>query len=255
MIINPEKIIINKRELQTGGHRALSLVLFLIFWAGLLYLMRPLVVLLGWALAWFVFDSTLQGTDSLGAVSSVIERYLPIVLALSFTFVSWSVYNRIRFSGKRDKRRSRGETANALSLKEISEAASLRPLDVSQMREAPMVICYFNETTGEIEEIECCSNLDDADMALAVKVKGEDTRTALKNAEKVLEDFDRNMLPPPLGRSRLEPAAAPVRPLRSDPLQPVPPKVDAQGIELDLSPHEAELIKSGLPSSRAALRK
>ncbi len=222
------------------------------------------MVLFGWALAWFIFDTNLQGLDNYGAISSVIEKYFPIVVGLSLTFVGWSLYNKLRFSGLRDKRRSRGQLGRALSIKEISEASGLRTRDVSQMREAPMMICYFDENSGQIRDVECCVDLDDADMALAVKIKAPDTRAALREAEQTLDDFDDNLPlqspysdsgrpPAPRANSEREPYSA--RPNRLEPLRTIMAEVPKGQMELDLSPREAELIRTELPPARTTVRK
>ena len=177
MIIEPKKIIINKRKLQTPKHKALSLALFLMFWGGLFYLMRPLITIVGWGLAYYVFDTVSHGVEGADVVHTIITDYLPWILFLSFSLVSWAFYNWLRFRGFRDKRRV---AAAPLTVEEIAQATPLAAGSVKEIRTAPVTIFYFDE------DVEACDDAADADLALAAQAKAEQTKAALLAAEEVL---------------------------------------------------------------------
>ncbi len=170
MIIKPEDIIINRRENQTTGHRALSLILFLMFWAGLLYMLRPVLIILGWALAYFVFDSVASHVEGMDIVRAAFTEYLPMIVGLSLALVSWALYNRMRFSGSRDKRRV---PPSPLTLEEISSATRLGLAKIQEMRAAPLMICYFDEERGEMLDAKCCFDQNQVDRFLPSRLRDD----------------------------------------------------------------------------------
>ena len=182
MIIEPKKIIINKRQYQTPKHKALSLALFLMFWGGLLYLMRPLIAIVGWGLAYYIFDTVSTDAEGAEVVRTIITDYLPWIILLSLSLASWSLYNWLRFRGFRDKRRV---PQVPLTLDEIAGSTPLDPGAVREIRTAPVTIFYFDEN-GEIKDVEACDDAADADLALAAQAKAEQTKAALLAAEDVL---------------------------------------------------------------------
>ena len=181
MIIEPKKIIINKRQYQTNKHRALSLALFLMFWGGLLYLMRPLIAIVGWGLAYYIFDTVSTDAEGAEVVRTIITDYLPWIVFLSLSLMSWSLYNWLRFRGFRDKRRV---PQSPLTIDEIAKTTNLNSGAVREIRTAPVTIFYFDEN-GEIKDVEACDPAD-ADLALAAQAKADQTKAALLAAEDVL---------------------------------------------------------------------
>jgi poly-beta-1,6-N-acetyl-D-glucosamine biosynthesis protein PgaD len=152
MIIKPQDLIINRPEKLTAGSRALSWVLFLMFWAGLLYLMRPLLIIAGWALAYMVFDSVTAPGAGLNTLKMMLADYVPMIAGLCASLIGWAFYNRLRFRGARDKRRV---PPPPLTLEEIASTTRLGADKLREMREASVVICYFDGERGELMGAKC----------------------------------------------------------------------------------------------------
>lgn len=170
MIIDPKQIIISRYELQNRKHKALSLALILIFWGGLLYLMRPILIVIGWALAYYLFRSTSFDVEGHDIIRTVITSYLPMILFLSLSLISWAAYNLLRFRGQRDKRRV---PAPELGFDELCATTTLPVEDISRLRDAKVTIFFFDES-GAIKRAESGFSLGvKANLNLARAVRAE----------------------------------------------------------------------------------
>lgn len=163
MPLKPQQLIINRQDKQTIRHRALSTALLVTFWSGMLYLMRPVVVFIGWLFSSFLFGSAIPFLNLDVLVRTVFLEYLPLIAILSTALITWAQYNRLRFRGVRDKRRV---PLAPLALEHIASATKLKLEQLEAMREARLLICYFDEDSGEIVNVTCCHDLSRADRFL-----------------------------------------------------------------------------------------
>ncbi len=152
MIIDPKKIIIVRPDRKTLPQRASAVLFFLMFWGALLYLLRPLLLVVGWWLGYRLFESVIDDVVLDELLETVFLGFLPPILFLSGLLGGWAFYNRMRFRGYRDKRRV---PPPPLTVEDISTAYSLTPEQIREIHEAKRLICHFQDN-GEIEAVECC---------------------------------------------------------------------------------------------------
>lgn len=126
MIIDPRKIVINRRDLRSRSDGLLSAGLLLAFWGLMLYLAHPLAAATGWPAA---ADS--GAGDQPAFLPGLLVRYLPATAGLSLSLFGWAWYNRLRFGGARDQRRL---DQPALTLGEISSNCPFGVREVGLIR-------------------------------------------------------------------------------------------------------------------------
>ena len=154
MIIDPRKIIINRRDMQSRSDGLTSACLLLAFWGLMLHLARPLAAFTGWSAA---------VGDQPAFLPGLLVRYLPLMAGLSLSLVVWAGYNRLRFGGARDHRRAEPP---ALTLREISSAAPFGEKEVRSIRQAQVSFFFFDDK-GEVIAVKCRTADSDTDHTLA----------------------------------------------------------------------------------------
>lgn len=124
MILNPKKLIIMRSDLATPQQRLTTLGILIFFGGIALYLIHKLSAALGWGLAFFFYNRTIGDSSGLSGFLDMASAYLPLVAIFCGAFVGWAIYNKLRFSGPRDKRQcgqfslSNTEIANFFQLEE-----------------------------------------------------------------------------------------------------------------------------------------
>ena len=154
MIIDPHKIIINRRDLRGRRDGLTSACLLLAFWGLMLYLARPLAAFAGWPAA---------EVDQPAFLPALLARCLPLVAGLSLSLIGWAWYNRLRFGGLRDQRR--GESPG-LTLREIAANAPFGRGEVRVIRRTRVSFFFFNDK-GEVIAVKCREATADTDSTLS----------------------------------------------------------------------------------------
>ncbi len=97
-MLDYEKIIIEKPEALDRMTSLRDKILTVLFWSVLIYFFRPLISLILWILFGIhVFNPDIFNIGLYAEVGDFLKRNFLIILALGATFISWALYNNIRF--------------------------------------------------------------------------------------------------------------------------------------------------------------
>lgn len=151
MNINPKNLIIYRPEKQTKQQRALAMVLMVAFWGIFLYLLRPILVVLGWAVAYYIFKTTTIDMKAQEIFRMIFVVYLPLVLILSAVLWGWAAYNRLRFSGSRDKRKRPHEPIN---FDDVAASFHIPTEYLENIYKYRRITFHFNDD-GRIHQVSC----------------------------------------------------------------------------------------------------
>ncbi len=148
MKTNPANLIICDSHKQTPGQKILGLFLPVLFWGMLLYMLFLLGTLCFWIVVDAPFGKALNYQDIL-AIKTVLSRYFPTIGCAVCIFLLWALYNKLRFHGHRNRRRT---PALAVSLNETAEFGHLHSDDIHNMQQAKTMTCLFDDE-GNIVDI------------------------------------------------------------------------------------------------------
>ncbi len=168
MVIDKEKIILKIPERGLNLRKIVSLVNVLFFWAITLYLMRSLLLLFGWAIILLVFGDAFSPSGIEGMVQTLTHFYFPIIAFAAVSLWSWAAYNRYRYGGSHDKRRVHPQP---LELTDVSAYTRLPLEKLEEMREAKVLVCYFDERK-EVKDAQCFDFVPGDDAENVVSVRG-----------------------------------------------------------------------------------
>lgn len=149
--VNPAALhppIIERPDLQTAGHRTISGVVTLVFWAIWLYLWLPLLALIAWAAG---IEQAYKYMIALGGYEEVfrlISIYTVVVLAMGGSLVIWATYNIERY-GRLPKR-----SGNRVpTLAEVARDFRQGPQAVERWRVAQRLYVVHDEN-GDIARVD-----------------------------------------------------------------------------------------------------
>lgn len=157
MVIDAAELIITRNEHGFNLRKLVSLANFLFFWGVVIYMARSLVTLIGWFVAYYVFDTVATDMGIGDIITIILTFYLPVIGVASLLLYGWASYNRYRFSGMRDKRRV---PPPILTMEEVSSYTRLSMDKLSQMQQAKGMICHFDDKS-ELSDVDCFTDLDD----------------------------------------------------------------------------------------------
>ncbi|MDR3210586.1 MAG: poly-beta-1,6-N-acetyl-D-glucosamine biosynthesis protein PgaD [Planctomycetota bacterium] len=161
MIISKEKLIITKNEKGINLRKTMSLVVFFAFWSAALYIMRPLIYIVGILIICFVFNKSVINMGIYNVGITFFNFYLPLIIVALSSLWTWAMYNRLRFGGQRDKRR-RGRTPIPLLTPEmLGEYTGLGTAKINLMQGSKVVICHF-DAKEELCDADCFISVDAA---------------------------------------------------------------------------------------------
>jgi poly-beta-1,6-N-acetyl-D-glucosamine biosynthesis protein PgaD len=139
-------IIENSKEQtfpQKYGYRLLTGA----FWAGFLYLLRPLLTLIAWLLGFSVINETMLVEE--GWRGLVFVGWYGIVIAvMGLSLEGWALYNILRFRGK-EKRRS----SPAVRMEEMCAFFAVDPGDLAFWHKA-RVLVMLHDADGRLVNAE-----------------------------------------------------------------------------------------------------
>ncbi len=104
MKLDPKHLIIDKPQLMNTKYRFVNILTFIFFWAVFVYLLRPLVILFGWIFMGYFANITMQYTHSIEEI--LLSNFAIGIYIMVALFPLWAMYNKVRFSGAKDKRRN-----------------------------------------------------------------------------------------------------------------------------------------------------
>jgi len=93
------ELIIDRPENQPRFYRAAFGLVTLAFWAMWVYLMMPVVTLLGWAFGVSRFVNVMIVQGGLNDVTRLLGWYLLVAFTLCGSLILWAIYNWVRFHG------------------------------------------------------------------------------------------------------------------------------------------------------------
>jgi len=145
------ELIISQPSLQTLRQRFASSILTFLFWAFWIYLWLPLVSLLAWLFGIDLFYEQLIVQSSYNDLIHIASWYLFVILMITVSLISWSVYNLFRFRNK-DRRRHTVQ----VGLSEIAAHFSVDDQQLAHWHDAKRIVIRHDEQ-GNIHETESSS--------------------------------------------------------------------------------------------------
>lgn len=136
-------LIIERPDLQTAAQKIGKVSVTLVCWVIWLYLFVPLISLAAWAVGATITYDVIVVQLSMQTALERAATYGHIVLVLALIFISWALYNYLRWRGV--DRRSSPEPVN---LTELSETFSLPVERVKELQAAKVVTLTEAELSG-----------------------------------------------------------------------------------------------------------
>lgn len=124
-------LIIERPDLQTAAQKIGKVSITLVCWVIWLYLFVPLVSLAAWAIGATITYDVIVVQLSMETALERAASYGYIVLVLALIFISWALYNYLRWRGV-DRRSS----PEPVSLAELAESFSLAVERVKELQAA-----------------------------------------------------------------------------------------------------------------------
>jgi biofilm PGA synthesis protein PgaD len=140
--------IIDRADLQTWGHRTISGVLTLVFWAIWFYLWLPLLALIAWAIG---LQQAYKYMIVLGGYQEVLRLlgiYTLIILLLGGSLYAWATYNILRYGRLAKRSGSRAQTTE-----EVARYFRQGPIAVDSWRQAQRLYVMHDEK-GDIAHVD-----------------------------------------------------------------------------------------------------
>jgi poly-beta-1,6-N-acetyl-D-glucosamine biosynthesis protein PgaD len=148
MTFKPEELIISKPELLWTKRKVGSFFTLILFWATFLYMLRPVIVLIGWLISIHVLKETVSLNHVQAAMIEPVGEFMYFLILMLIVFPAWMIYNKARFSGAND-RRSQAEhrTVNEDMPAKMNISSELYEKAVSSRT----MVCYFDEDSNIID--------------------------------------------------------------------------------------------------------
>lgn len=141
MLIDPSNLIVCQKHKQTTGQRVLGVLLRILFWGVFLYVFCTFVALCSGLVGFPLFKSII-GYEDIDAIKAVMARYFPVIGVFVCAFLLWALYNKLRFHGARNRRKTRPVP---VSLDETMEFCKLGADDILSMQQAKVMVCMFDD--------------------------------------------------------------------------------------------------------------
>lgn len=141
MLINPLNLIVCQSHKQTIKQKALGVLLRILFWGAFVYVFCTFVALCS-GLAGFPLFKSIIDYEDIDAIKVVLARYFPVIGVFVCVFLLWALYNKLRFQGARDRRKT---SPLPVSLNETMEFCKLGADDILGMRQAKVMVCMFDD--------------------------------------------------------------------------------------------------------------
>lgn len=136
--------IIRMKDLQSLNQKMTSAAFLLIGWSIILYFLLPFFMLLGWALASYLMGTPSSHLDEVKKLMDyIVVNYSMAILCFWGAFFMWSMYNKIRFSGKRDIR-SRGKH-RTVSNDAIAEHFTISVDSIDEAQSSKIMTAAFDD--------------------------------------------------------------------------------------------------------------
>ena len=156
-------LIINKPELVCKKQKLKFALIFLLFWAVFLYLLKPFIIFLGWLIGINTFITTISQDATFWQVSvEPVLGYFTFIGIMLIVFPSWIIFNKRAYSGARDERRNDPH----LIVKEKVAHDMNVPLSVANLlQESKYIVYYFDNQAGIT-----ATNIDGRHIDIAAQV-------------------------------------------------------------------------------------
>lgn len=150
MILDPKKLIIKRSDLATPQQRLTTLGLLIFFCMIVLYLVHKFTAVLGWGVAALLHTRATVEASGVNALLDMALAYFPVIATLCCAFACWAWYNKLRFSGERDKRQL-GEFF--LDNTQIASSFKLAEETIEDLQQAHLIFINYDKN-GCIAELE-----------------------------------------------------------------------------------------------------
>jgi len=137
--------IIYRPELTPPVQRSILALITIIGWAIWFYLLEPLLVLLAWMAGYE--RARIYLLDTPFKTLATIEIYCLIIVASALVFISWAIYNWLRFRGM-DRRKA----PKPVGIEDIAEDMKIEPMQIAQARREKNLTFTYDED-GNITSI------------------------------------------------------------------------------------------------------
>ncbi len=107
------ELIIDRPELHSHGQRLIFGLLTAALWTFYVYLLLPLATLLAWWLGYSTLYETMVVKHGWETLLGMLGLYATIIAAIGVVQILWALGNWLRFSGSRDRRRTRSVTVDS----------------------------------------------------------------------------------------------------------------------------------------------
>lgn len=130
--------LIERPDLESSGRRRVGRLFNLIAWGAWIYLLGPLVALIGWLFGAERFQQHIldNATETLAAV----QVYGLVIAAATALFIGWAGYNWIRFRGNDRRSAPKPVTTEALARR-----FAISTDDAEALRRARIATVFFDD--------------------------------------------------------------------------------------------------------------
>ncbi len=151
MLIDPNNVIVCQKHKQTMKQKMLGICLHILFWGILLYIFFTFLVVFGYFLGYSFSSQIFIDYRDIEVIQIVIKRYFPFIGMACGVFLLWALYNKVRFHGKRNRRKNHPAP---VSLLEVASTSKVDIDEVKNIRQAKVMVCMFDDD-GNIISVKC----------------------------------------------------------------------------------------------------
>lgn len=137
-------VIIDRSDLESPRKRNIGRLISMLAWMVWLYLLTPLVALLGWAMGVQLFERYIL-EDPLGTLRTV-QIYSGVIAFAGVLFIGWAGYNWFRFHNLERRR-----APPPVDAYQLARHFGVSPEEAESIEHDRIVTVYFNEDAGIIE--------------------------------------------------------------------------------------------------------
>ncbi|MDG4866919.1 poly-beta-1,6-N-acetyl-D-glucosamine biosynthesis protein PgaD [Guyparkeria sp. 1SP6A2] len=130
--------IIERNDLVPPGERRVGQVVSLIAWAVWIYLITPIIALIGWLLGVEIFQRYILD-DPMGTLQAV-QIYVLVILIAGLIFIGWASYNWLRFHDH-----ERRHAPPPISDRELAHRFCISLEEEKGISQRRIVTVHFNE--------------------------------------------------------------------------------------------------------------
>jgi poly-beta-1,6-N-acetyl-D-glucosamine biosynthesis protein PgaD len=138
-------LIIEKEHAQTKGQKYGYRLLTLVFWGTFLYLLRPLLTFLAWAVGISLFTEAMIEEGGWHGLAALLGLYAAVILVIALVLKTWEQYNLQRFRG-RERRRQ----APAVTIADMASRFGVDAGELLRWRQSRSLLLLHDHSGGII---------------------------------------------------------------------------------------------------------